>query len=196
MLNIHTMPLGDYQTNCYLIWNQGSETCVVIDPGYAPELVLLKAKQLGKTVEAILLTHCHFDHVGGVKGIAEQTGCAVYLCEKELSLPVRLTAGMLHYTDTYQEGDVLQLAGLCIRVLQTPGHTEGSVCLIAEDAMFSGDTLFQSSCGRTDLHGGSWTEIRKSLQRLKELEGNYAVYPGHGPSSTLEDERRWNPYMQ
>lgn len=196
MLQMHTMPLGDYQTNCYLIWNEGSDTCAVIDPGYEPETVLLKARQLGKTVEAILLTHGHFDHVGGVKGIAQQTGCKVYICEKELGLPHRLTAGPVYHTHTYGNGDVLELAGLTIRVLQTPGHTAGSVCLLVEDSMFAGDTLFQSSCGRTDLPSGSWTEMRASLQLLKGLEKNYGVYPGHGPSTTLDAERQWNPYMQ
>ena len=196
MLNMHTLPLGDYMTNCYLIWGDDSPTCCVIDPGYTPEEVLLRVKRLGKTVEAILLTHGHFDHVGGVKELAAQTGCQVYVCAEELALPHRLTSGPVYHTHTYAEGDVLELAGLTIRVMQTPGHTKGSVCLLAEDCMFAGDTLFQASCGRTDLAGGSWTEMRSSLQRLKALEGNYKVYPGHGPSTTLEDERNWNPYMQ
>ena len=196
MLNMHTLPLGDYQTNCYFIWADGSDSCAVIDPGYEPETVLLKARQLGKTVEAILLTHGHFDHVGGVKGVAEQTGCKVYICKDELGLPHRLTAGPLYHTHTYADGDVLEVAGLTLRVMQTPGHTAGSVCLLAQDSMFAGDTLFQSSCGRTDLPSGSWTEMRKSLQALRALDKNYAVYPGHGPSTTLDAERRWNPYMQ
>ena len=196
MLQIHTMPLGDYQTNCYLLWDEASTTCVVIDPGYTPDAVLLQAKLLGKTIQAILLTHCHFDHVGGVKEIANQTGCKVYVCPPELTIPHRLTAGPVYHTDLYEDGDVLQLAGLTIRVMQTPGHTEGSVCLLVEESMFSGDTLFQCSCGRTDLHGGSWTQMRASLQKLRALPVNYGVYPGHGPSSTLDNERRWNPYMQ
>lgn len=111
-------------------------------------------------------------------------------------MPPQLTAGPLYYTHTYTEGDVLDLAGLSIRVLHTPGHTPGSVCLMVEDTLFSGDTLFQDSCGRTDLPGGSWATILQSLKRLAQLEGDYTVCPGHGPATTLAEEKRYNPYMR
>lgn len=196
MLNVKTMPLGAYQTNCYLVWAEGAESCVVIDPGYTPELVLHQVKQLGLTVAAVLLTHGHFDHVGGVREIAAQTGCPVYLCAQELSLPEVFTAGPLCYTHTYGEGDVLKLAGMELRVMQTPGHTPGSVCLVAGNDMFSGDTLFAGSCGRTDLPGGDWTVIRKSLLRLAALDRDYTVYPGHGEATTLFAEKKYNPYLR
>ena len=196
MLNIHTFPLGAYQTNCYLVWEDTSSTCVVIDPGYEAETVLAEAKQLGKTIEAILLTHGHFDHVGAVKDIAAETDCKVYLCEEDLSMPPQLTAGTLYYTDLYGEGDVLKLAGLSFKVLHTPGHTPGSVCLQCEDTIFSGDTLFWGSCGRTDLLGGSWATIQKSLKRLAAISGDFKVYPGHGDDTRLDFERKMNPYMQ
>ena len=196
MLTIKTLPLGAYQTNCYLVWDENSPTCVVIDPGYEPDTVLLEAKRLGKTIEAILLTHGHFDHVGAVRNIAADTDCKVYLCEADLAMPTQLTAGPLYYTDLYGEGDVLKLAGLSIKVLHTPGHTPGSVCLKCEESIFSGDTLFWGSCGRTDLPGGSWTTIQKSLKRLAAVEGDCKVYPGHGDSTSLAFERKFNPYMQ
>ena len=196
MVNIKVLPLGAYQTNCYLVWGEGSDSCIVIDPGYEPEQVLLQAQKLGKRIEAILLTHGHFDHVGGVRNLAADTDCDVYLCEADLSMPPQMTAGPLYYTHIYGEGDVLQLAGLSLRVIQTPGHTQGSVCLIAGDAMFSGDTLFQGSCGRTDLPGGEWSQILKSLKRLAAMEENYTVYPGHGPATTLAEEKMYNPYMR
>ena len=196
MLTIHTLPLGDYQTNCYIIHESGSKTCCVIDPGYHPEVILDKTEELGLTVEAVLLTHCHFDHVGGVKQIAAETDCDVYLCADDLTMPPMFTAGKPYYTKTYAEGATLSLAGLIIAVLQTPGHTPGSVCLLADNALFSGDTLFAGSCGRTDLPGGDWSTILKSLRRLRDLEANLNVYPGHGPSTTLAKEKLYNPYLR
>lgn len=195
-MHIVTMPLGAYQTNCYLLWQDGQDSCLVIDPGYEPEKVLKKAGQLGKRIEAILLTHGHFDHVGGVRQLAADTDCSVYLCQQDLSMPQQMTAGPLYYTHTYGEGDTLTLAGIPLQVLHTPGHTPGSVCLLAEDALFSGDTLFEGSCGRTDLPGGDTATILASLARLRQLPGDYRVYPGHGPATTLSEERRFNPYLK
>jgi len=196
MVNIKTLPLGAYQTNCYLVWGEDSDTCVVIDPGYAPDTVLDAAKKLGKKIAAILLTHGHFDHVGAVRDIAAETVCSVYLCEHDLSMPAQMTAGPLYYTNLYAEGDFVELAGLSFKVLHTPGHTPGSVCLMCENVIFSGDTLFWGSCGRTDLPGGSWNTIRVSLKRLADLPGDYEVYPGHGDATRLSFERKMNPYMQ
>ena len=195
MLNMKHLALGAYQTNCYLVWDEDSPSCVVIDPGYNPEIVLAEAKLLGKEIAAILLTHGHFDHVGGVKGIAMDAECPVYLCEKDLSMPPQMTAGPLYYTNTYAEGDFVEAAGLSFKVLHTPGHTPGSVCLQCENALFSGDTLFWGSCGRTDLPGGNWATIQKSLKRLAALPGDYDVYPGHGNATKLSFERNFNPYM-
>lgn len=196
MLNMKILPLGAYQTNCYLVWDEDSPTCVVIDPGYEPHRVLAEAQLLKKEIAAIFLTHGHFDHVGGVKDIAAETGCPVYLCRDDLSMPPQMTAGSLYYTNTYCEGDFVEAAGLTFKVLHTPGHTPGSVCLQCENVIFSGDTLFWGSCGRTDLPGGNWNAIRASLLRLRDLPGDFDVYPGHGDSTTLAFERKCNPYMQ
>ena len=194
-MNILTLPLGSYQTNCYIAWGENADGCIVIDPGYEPETVLAEVTALGKSVVGILLTHGHFDHVGGVRWLAAETDCPVYLHRNELSLPESFTDGPLVYTQTYDEGDVLELAGLSVKVLHTPGHTPGSVCLIGEDVIFSGDTLFMDSCGRTDFPGGSGTEMRKSLRRLADLPGDYKVLPGHGPATQLSEERKYNPYL-
>ena len=196
MLKVYAMALGDYQTNCYIIHEEASKTCCVIDPGYDADFILDKLESLGLTLEAILLTHGHFDHVGAVKELAAETQCDVYIHPEDLSMPPMMTAGPLYYTKTYAEGTQLKLAGLDIGVLHTPGHTPGSVCLICENSIFSGDTLFRGSCGRTDLPGGDWATITKSLKRLAALEGNFWVYSGHGPTSTLRDEKKYNPYMR
>ena len=196
MLTIHPLVMGAYQTNCYIIHEQHSSSCCVIDPGYNPETILDTLDALGLTLEAIVLTHGHFGHVGAVRDLAADTGCQVYICAEDLALPQQLTAGVLYHTQTYAEGTRLHLAGLDISVLQTPGHTPGSVCLLIDDTLFTGDTLFAGSCGRTDLPGGSWEQMRRSLDRLASLEPNYWVLPGHGESTSLSDEKKHNPYLQ
>ena len=195
MLKIHTLALGPYQTNTYIIHDDASRQCAIIDPGYDAPAILGKVNALGLSVEAILLTHGHFDHVGAVKELAAKTACRVYLHPADLSLPPMLTAGQIPCTDTYEEGDRLTLPGLSVHVLHTPGHTPGSVCLLCGDALFSGDTLCAGSCGRTDL-GGDWATILASLCRLKQIEADLQVFPGHGESTTLEQEKQYNPYMR
>lgn len=195
-MKIQTLTVGNYETNCYILYTDSAPDCLVIDPGYEPETVLDKIKSLGKKLTAILLTHGHFDHVGGVREIFAQTDCDIYLCPADCKMPEAMTAGPLCYTNSYQEGDTLSLAGLTIQVLHTPGHTPGSVCLICENNLFAGDTLFAGSCGRTDLPCGSWTQLASSLQRLKALPEDYTVYPGHGEATTLSAEKTYNPYMR
>ena len=196
MLKIHTLPLGLYQTNCYIVHKEGDHRCIVIDPGYEANTILGRTALLGLQIEAILLTHGHFDHVGAVRQIAADTDCLVYLQENELSLPAAMTDGPLYYTDLYPAGGQIELAGLQIKVLHTPGHTPGSVCLKLGDTLFAGDTLFEGSCGRTDFPGGSWEQMMHSLRRLSEIKENYTVLPGHGGETTLGRERAYNPYMR
>ena len=196
MLKIHTLPLGDYQTNTYILLEEGGTDCVIVDAGYSPRTILEMLDHLGLTARAILLTHGHFDHVGAVRSLAAELECPVYIHEAELALPPMITAGPLYYTHTYGEGDKLNLAGLELTVLHTPGHTPGSVCLLCEDTMFSGDTLFMDSCGRTDFPGGDDVLMYKSLKRLAELPGDYKVLPGHGPATKLAEERKYNPYLR
>ena len=195
MLKVHALALGAYQTNCYILHEESSKTCCVVDPGYEADTIADKLDALGLTLEAILLTHGHFDHVGAVKELAAETGCDVYIHPDDLTMPPMMTAGKLYYTNTYVEGTQLHLAGLDITVLHTPGHTPGSVCLLTGDTLISGDTLFAGSCGRTDLPGGDWATIQKSLKRLAGMEANFTVCPGHGEASTLSREKATNPYL-
>ena len=196
MMQVTRLPLGVYQANCYIIHEENSKTCCVLDPGGEAKKVLEFMELRGLSLDAVLLTHGHFDHVGAVKDLHEATGCKVYLCTEDCTMPAKWTAGELFYTDAYGEGDELNLSGLTIKVLHTPGHTPGSVCLLYGQHLFSGDTLFQGSCGRVDFPGGSPREMMESLNRLASLQLNYRVHPGHGDSTTLDTEKRTNPYMR
>ena len=192
-MTITTLPLGMLQTNCYIL-SEGNR-CLVIDPGDEAEMVLALLERQDLTLEAILLTHGHFDHVGAVKTLAAETDCRVFLCQEDLALPGAMTAGPLFHTDFYKEGDRLTLAGMTFEVLHTPGHTPGSVCLHFGEHLFSGDTLFAGSCGRTDFPGSSPAAMGRSLTRLSQLDENLKVYPGHGESTTIGEEKRYNPYL-
>lgn len=193
-MTVTSLPVGSIGTNCYLLYDETTRDAAVIDPGDNAKPVAARIRELGLNVRGILLTHGHFDHCGDVKRIRKLTGAQVFVHPADRDLPIMLRRGLEADRDL-ADGDVLDLAGTRLRVLHTPGHTPGSVCFLCGDLLFSGDTLFAGSCGRTDFPGGSWPEMLASLRRLAELEGDYKVYPGHGEETTLEQERRFNPYM-
>ena len=204
MLQIHALPLGSYQTNCYIVHEENAKTCAVIDPGYDAHIVLKQVEQLDLTVDAVLLTHGHFDHVGGVEVIVSTTGCKLWMHQSDWSQKIDPMTTYFYplancdFTEVQfcEEGEQIHAGGLVFSVLETPGHTQGSVCYLAEDALFSGDTLFAGSCGRTDLPGGDWMTLMQSLKRLQILADPTRVFPGHGNSTTLAAEKRYNPYMR
>lgn len=204
MIQIDTLVLGSYQTNCYIVRNSASQSCAVIDPGYEAGKVLDSVKKLGLTIDAVLLTHGHFDHVGAVEEIVTATGCKLWMRESDWSMPNSPMHNYLFplancdFTEVLfcEDFEEITAGGLTFTVWETPGHTWGSVCYFCQDVIFSGDTLFAGSCGRTDLPGGDWKTIQNSLARLAELEGDYRVCPGHGPATTLKTEKRANPYMK
>ena len=202
-MTIKTLEIGTIGTNCYVVSDaEGTAAIIDCDGNPAPLFDYIANNQLKPT--HILLTHGHYDHIGVVQAVQEKYGCKIYAAKQEAhvladpAINCSLYSGMpisLHADVAVEEGDTIQVGTLQFRVMHTPGHTEGSVCYLVEDAIFSGDTLFQGSCGRTDLPSGDWATILRSLKRLRELPGNYTVYPGHGPATTLDIERRMNPYM-
>lgn len=196
MLHIRTLPLGDLQTNCYIVSKDESRDCVVIDPGADAYLIEQALQADALRCAAILLTHGHFDHVGAVRELVATAGCAVYLRPEELTLPPALTDGTLYYSDLYPESRQLTVAGMSFSVLHTPGHTPGSVCLLCEDALFSGDTLFAGSCGRVDFPGGDARQMKASLLQLKTLPDALRIFPGHGDASTVAYEKKHNFYLR
>ena len=197
-MNVIRLPIGIYMTNCYIVWADGSDQCLVIDPAAKPDAIQGACEKKGLKIAALLLTHGHFDHVGAVPELGKRLGCPVYMNERELQMPESLTNGPLYYTDNYDEGDELTLAGLHFKVLATPGHTPGSVCLDFGDHLFTGDTLFARSMGRTDLAGGSEEQMQQSLLRLARLhkDGECAIHPGHSAESTLALEQEYNSYLK
>lgn len=197
-MDLHILPLPPLGANCYLLKLPSREDGLVIDPGGGPEEVIAACAQLSMTPAAILLTHGHFDHVGGVDGLLTRCpGLPVYAHRGDISdAPGQLTWQPSPSWVELHDSDALSLAGLRLDVLHTPGHSRGSVVFRVDDCLFTGDTLFRGSMGRTDFPGGDVAQMRASLRRLGRLAGNYRVYPGHMEATTLDTERAANPYLR
>ncbi len=195
-MEMEILELGLLRTNCYLIWDDKTHDGVILDPGDQANKIMNRLGQLDFSVRGIVLTHRHFDHVGAVAQLREVYDCPVYAPAGDVDLPADLSGEPIPDAVLYQDGDVLSFGSVCLHALCTPGHTPGSSCLRVGNWLFSGDTLFRGSCGRTDFPGGDWREMYRSLKRLGALEGDLFVYPGHGEATTLEHERKNNPYLQ
>jgi len=188
-----SLQVGDIGTNCYLIKDTVTGKGAIVDPGDQPERIRQAAAEFGMEPVAILLTHCHFDHIIAVNPLkAAYPGLKVYLHEGERGMRHPKGIEYPEVTDWYAEGDVVKVGELEVKVLHTPGHSKGSVTLLCERVLFTGDTMFKNDMGRTDLWGGSDAEIFASLIRLSELPGDYVVCPGHMDTSTMEAERKSN----
>ena len=194
---IKTLPVGMLDTNCYVVTDEQTLECAIIDPGAESNTILDYIESSKLKPKAIFLTHGHFDHHMALGAVSEATAAPVYICKHDATMESRgqlkLTANdQINY---YAEGDVIKIGSLDFIILETPGHSPGSVTIKCNEALFTGDTLFRDSCGRTDLEGGDMDTLLDSLKRLASLDGDYEVYPGHADCSTLSRERSFNYYM-
>ncbi len=194
-MKITQLTVGSIGTNCYMVYDEQTKAAVVIDPSDEAQLVEARIEALGLKVRAVLLTHGHFDHSGEAAKVAARAGVSIWMHPADKALPSWLTHGLPETRDL-ADAQTLDFDGLRFTVIHTPGHTPGSVCFRCGERLFAGDTLFAGSCGRTDLPGGSWQDMSASLRRLAALEGDCAVYPGHGEATTLDAERAGNQYLR
>ncbi len=207
-LDVEMLTVGPVAENCFLLRPEGSDKLLIVDPGDEADRILAAVAAAGAEVEAILLTHCHFDHIGAVAPVAAATGAPVYC--PEIEVPV--LADIMSYVpypgfgpfesyeadETVAGGETLELAGLELDVVFTPGHSPGHVtyAVRGEDALFSGDVLFQGSVGRVDLPGGDGPTLIASIGKLLDTFADEAVvYPGHMATTTLAAERASNPFL-
>ncbi len=202
-MEIIYFPISANGANCYLVKTESA--AIVIDPYAVDDRITEFLSKNAELERFVLLTHCHFDHILGADELRRLYGAKIIIgAEDEIGLMnsdislsswLGLEQNPFSADKTVREGDILNLGGTDFRVMHTPGHTAGSVCYIAEDVIFSGDTLFEGSIGRTDFPTGDYPTIKRSLERLRNLEGDYTVYPGHGNPTTLFREIKTNPYF-
>ena len=206
-MKISVCVVGPIETNCWLILNPDSKEIIVVDRGDEAGKIIRMIRDLGGTLVNVLLTHGHHDHILGLQKLLEEFPAPVFACAEEVDMLSDPRFNMSVYTGSgvtvtpdrlLKDGEEFQAAGFGCRMLHTPGHSKGSCCYYFEDqkVLFSGDTLFRCSVGRSDLYGGSEDAILQSLHRLlRELPGETQVFPGHGPYTTIEFEKRNNPFV-
>ncbi len=198
-MTVYGMTLGMIEANCYIVADEDTKLCAVIDPGDESNCVMDYLERNKLTCRYILLTHGHFDHTMAANAVAEQTGATV--CMSKLDANPDISGPQYRFTPPagtiwLNDGDELTVGGLTFRVMATPGHSPGSLSFVCQDCIFTGDTLFRDSCGRTDLPGGDMKQLLRSLKRICDLPGNMEVYPGHMDATSLDRERRFNYYVK
>jgi hydroxyacylglutathione hydrolase len=206
-MKIESVVVGALETNCYLAYCEKSRACAVVDPGAEPELIFQAIAQNNLEPVILLNTHGHVDHVGANKDLKDRFNIPLHIHRADHKLLrnsfLSAIAGFLGAKaspepDAFlEDGEEISVGEGTLKVLTTPGHTPGSVSFKGEDFLLSGDTLFCGGVGRTDLPGGNWTELIGSIQnRILTLPGQTRVYPGHGPDSTVDQEKNSNPYLR
>ncbi|MGL5380711.1 MBL fold metallo-hydrolase [Clostridium sp.] len=197
---VKTLPVGSYQANCYIIKDENSNKAAIVDPGANAEWIIKSCEEVNAEVDVILLTHAHFDHDGAVEELKAKYNVPVYMHKEEenyMNIDTSSVFGKLSKVYEFiNDNDTIKVGTLEFKCIHTPGHTKGGMCFLVNDKVFTGDTLFQGSIGRTDFIGGSFDEIIKSIEeKLMVLDKNVEVYPGHGPKSTIIFERMRNPFL-
>ncbi len=206
MLKLETLVVSPFEVNCYLVWNPGDNSGVIIDPGDEDELIIERVEKAGFQPKAVLLTHGHGDHIGAVKPVKEHFNIPLYIGKEDasmLSSPSENVSAVFGYKvvcppaeHLVADGDVIGFGDLKFTVIFTPGHTRGGVCYFVDRFLFCGDTLFQNSVGRTDLPGGNYETLIDSIDRkLLTLPDDIICFPGHGPSTSIGEERHNNPFI-
>lgn len=206
-MKVETLTLGAFATNCYLVYSDPSTSAMLVDCAGEADEILDRASSLGLDISLIVVTHGHIDHVEALAKLKQRTGALVAVHELDapmLADPMLSGAAMFGFSQhgvtadsVLQEGATVEVgdSGLAFTVLHTPGHTPGSICLLGERALFSGDCLFAGGIGRVDLPGGDERAMMRSLARLVALDPELVVYPGHGPATTIGQEVAHNPWL-
>ena len=203
-MKIERLVLGAIQTNTYFVTNEVTKECVVIDPAEDIQSISGYNKENDIKPVAVLLTHGHFDHIGGVAYLKE-LGCKVYMSNKDVwhithpeqmarILGIEIKPFSVDFE--IKEPDLLEIAGFKFKVLDTPGHTQGGVCFILDEYIFTGDTIFRESYGRTDFEDSDFESLKSSILKILALDGEYTLLPGHGDISYLSFEKMYNPIME
>ncbi len=204
-MKVYTLHLGELGTNCFIA-ETGKGNCVAVDIGGDSELFLEFIKNRNLNLTKILVTHGHFDHINGIEAVRKATGADVYIHENDASMLESSEKSLHNYMSgepfspvsqyiVVRDNSIINDGDYNFSVMHTPGHSYGSVCYLCEDVMFSGDTLFAESIGRTDFPGSNPHFMENSLKKLKQLDKDYRVYPGHGETTTLSDEKKYNMFM-
>ncbi len=204
-MDILTLPVGLLAANCYVVYSADRQA-VIVDPGAEPQQILNTVREQGLTVTAVILTHVHFDHIMGAEEVCVATGAPLLVGAADVPALTDSDLNLIHLFKRHEnlslradvllrEGDSIPLGGESLTVIETPGHTPGSICLRGENGLLSGDTLFSGAVGRTDFPGGDAAAMQQSLQKLMTLPDALPVYPGHNEPTTIGKERLTNPFI-